>query len=596
MHHTFHIPVLGLAFSIDTPLKVAQYGITSVTSLVDDVLIEDVRKHYCQQFNIPYQHIRATDVDARAKRITAYLNLLHDRIQSQIDLIKQGVSKGSEDVRKYFRLLPEDNPIRGLYEVYEDEVDSRKKSILEKAISDEIRAGEIEANIMSKVDNITYPSNGNEEAQRLSDACAALRGFANSAGKGSIVLSAGLNPRLYAYLGEFDEFFPDHQYQLKKKVTLKVSDFRSAYIQAKYLAKRGIWISEFRIESGLNCGGHAFVSDGQLMGPILEEFKSKRNSLHTELHELYSASLTELHRPVPPHPLPLRVTYQGGVGTSQEHDFLLRHYGLDSVGWGSPFLLVPEATTVDRDTLIQLANAKHEDYYLSNASPLGILFNNFRPATANQERLRRIEQGRPGAPCTKKFLASNTDLTSSPLCTASRKYQHRKIQEITQSEATGAEKTAAIQAALEKTCLCEGLASAAYLSYGLPLPKGASNSVAICPGPNLANFQSIYSLEDMLSHIYGRTNLMATSNRPHVFINELLLNVDYLEQQCSIAQQRHTPLPAFKGVNIKKFISQLREGIDYYRWEKNFLNDRDLKQMEDAERRIAAIENQLTAV
>ena len=42
--HTFHIPVMGIGFSIDTPVKVAQYGISSVISLVDDNLIEEMRR------------------------------------------------------------------------------------------------------------------------------------------------------------------------------------------------------------------------------------------------------------------------------------------------------------------------------------------------------------------------------------------------------------------------------------------------------------------------------------------------------------------------------------------------------------------------
>ena len=37
--HSFHIPVMGLGFTIDTPLKVAHYGIDSVISIVDDDLI-----------------------------------------------------------------------------------------------------------------------------------------------------------------------------------------------------------------------------------------------------------------------------------------------------------------------------------------------------------------------------------------------------------------------------------------------------------------------------------------------------------------------------------------------------------------------------
>jgi len=70
---------------------------------------------------------------------------------------------------------------------------------------------------------------------------------------------------------------------LKKKIILKVSDFRSAIIQGNFFAKKGLWVSEYRIESGLNCGGHAFATDGFLLGPILEEFKQKRNNLYIRL-------------------------------------------------------------------------------------------------------------------------------------------------------------------------------------------------------------------------------------------------------------------------------------------------------------------------
>jgi hypothetical protein len=77
----------------------------------------------------------------------------------------------------------------------------------------------------------------------------------------------------------FDDFYPNENGEIKKKIILKVSDYSSALIQGKFLAKKGIWISEYRIESGLNCGGHAFATDGYLMGPILEEFKTNRQSL-----------------------------------------------------------------------------------------------------------------------------------------------------------------------------------------------------------------------------------------------------------------------------------------------------------------------------
>ncbi len=55
--HSFHIPVMGIGFTVDTPLKVSQYGIDSVISLVDDILLEKLRKMYLKKYEIPYQEI-----------------------------------------------------------------------------------------------------------------------------------------------------------------------------------------------------------------------------------------------------------------------------------------------------------------------------------------------------------------------------------------------------------------------------------------------------------------------------------------------------------------------------------------------------------
>jgi hypothetical protein len=55
--HSFHIPVMGIGYTIDTPLKVSQFGIDSVISLVDDILLEKLRKVYSEKFEIPYQEI-----------------------------------------------------------------------------------------------------------------------------------------------------------------------------------------------------------------------------------------------------------------------------------------------------------------------------------------------------------------------------------------------------------------------------------------------------------------------------------------------------------------------------------------------------------
>ena len=78
--HTFHIPVMGLGYTLDTPIKVAHYGISSVISLVDDIIMEKMREFYCKKFSLPFQSISSKDEDHRAKRITAYLNtVLEDR-------------------------------------------------------------------------------------------------------------------------------------------------------------------------------------------------------------------------------------------------------------------------------------------------------------------------------------------------------------------------------------------------------------------------------------------------------------------------------------------------------------------------------------
>lgn len=68
---------------------------------------------------------------------------------------------------------------------------------------------------------------------------------------------------------------------------------------------------------------------------------------------------------------------------------------MDSVGWGTPFLLVPEATTVDDTTLKKLSQAKEKDLYLSNISPLGVPFNSLRGNTKDMEKLANIQKTGP---------------------------------------------------------------------------------------------------------------------------------------------------------------------------------------------------------
>jgi len=573
MTHTFHIPVLGLAFSIDSPIKVAQYGISSVISIVDDELIERMRKYYSAQIGRIFQGISSSEEDARAKRITAYLDLVQDIVSTQIERIKSSNQEISDSIKKYIDLQPNLSPIRSAYSLYLSETSTEKKQLILSDLLNTIEAGQIDVNIMSKVDKINHDRKGNALEAHYSDASSALRGFANSKIKSSVVLSAGMNPRLYSYIAELPSFFPNSNGKFDKKITLKVSDFRSALIQAKFLAKKGIWISEYRVESGLNCGGHAFATDGFLLGPILEEFKQKRAQLKEELFPLYQSALLEKNIVIEKAPN-IKVTAQGGIGTAAEQDFLLNYYELDATGWGSPFLLVPEATTVDDNTLKNLATATTEDFYISGASPLGVPFNNFKKSTAEILRESRIEKGRPGAPCTKKYLVTPSTYEEEPMCSASRIYQHLKITELEElelDEETYAKKLAEIT---EKTCLCEGLANAAYLKYDI-LEKKDSDTVAICPGPNTAYFDRIYSLQEMVDHIYGRQDLLKYIERPYLFINELRLYIAHLKKFMQSNQQN---MDAKKEKYILKFKEELLSGIAYYRNLRNILFDPNSKE------------------
>jgi len=560
MSHTFHIPVLGLGFSIDTPLKVARYGISSVMSIVDDDLVERMREYHTKKSNGIYHSIAKSVPDSRQKRITAYLDMVDSMVNEQFEQLKREPFVPGSDICRYFELLPESSQLRQGYDLMMEYPDDKRKLIFQHILRQQMTKGSIDVNIMSKVDKMNFSADGEYTGDENTDAITALRAFAESTLEASVVLSAGMNPRLYSYIENFKDFYPDEHGKARKKIILKVSDFRSAFIQAKFLAKKGLWVSEFRVESGLNCGGHAFATEGYLLGPILEEFKLKRNDMFDELLQMYHSALSLkgiTHSPTPTQ----RISAQGGIGTADENHFLLEYYQLDATGWGSPFLLVPEVTNVDDETLGQLTGAADEDFYLSNSSPLGILFNSFKSSTIEKQRLQRLEKGRPGSPCTKKYLISNTEFTEQPICTASREYQHLKIKQLKSLQLPEDEYQKQENAVTEKICLCEGLCSSAYIKYGISKPK-ENKAVAICPGPNLAYFSGIYSLEEMVKHIYGRLDLLDKIKRPHIFIKELNLYIDYLQKDI---QNHIKELSDKKRKQLGGFKAQLQEGINYYK-------------------------------
>ncbi len=556
--HSFHIPVMGIGFTVDTPLKVAQYGMDSVISLVDDILLEKLRKMYSEKFEIPYNEITDKVQDFRAKRITSYLNLIHDLADKKFEDLKNIGIKRSDDLKAYINMLPNGASLKTEFKKLTEK--GFNISELRKWTIKNLVKGSIDVNIMTKVDKDNYVK-GEKLSVEYNDAHAALRGFVNSKLNSSVVLSAGMNPRLYSYMGQFDDFYPTGQGVFKKKIILKVSDYKSALIQGKFLAKKGLWVSEYRIESGLNCGGHAFATNGYLLGPVLAEFKEKRETLRSTIQDLLNQELINQGRTVSKTPLAIKISAQGGVGTQEEHDFLIKQYQLDSVGWGTPFLLVPEATTVDEKTLDKLTNAKEEDLYLSDISPLGIPFNNLRDNTKDLEKEGFINKGRPGSACPKKFVALNKEFKEKGICTASREYQHLKIKELDKQGLPLEVYQAEFNKIIEKSCTCVGLGTSALLAYNLDT-KVEGKGVSVCPGPNMAYYSSIMSLKNITDHIYGRDNMISRDDRPHFFIKELHIYIDYLKNKLNEARKSITKK---EEKYLLTFTENMKAGVSYYK-------------------------------
>ena len=553
--HSFHVPVMGIGYTIDSPLKLAHLGITSVVSLVDDMLMEKMREFHSFKAGLSFREITAKTEDSRAKRITAFLNFLDERVRQKVDTLRNSLNGNIEESFKYFELLPDTSSLKRKYDFLRQQGSYKD---LKDWMKENITPGEIDVNIMTKLDRVNY-RNHEELPVSYNDAHAAVRGFAVSNLESSLVLSAGMNLSLYNYLGQWSDFFPDHLGNIRKRVILKVSDFRSAMVQGKMLAKKGVWVSEYRIESGLNCGGHAFAAQGNLMGPVLEEFKNKRAMLVTDQFEILKQALDEKNMPCPEVPPLLKISAQGGIGTAGEHDFLRDYYKVDSVGWGSPFLLVPEAVSIDHDTIQRLSEAREQDLYLSQISPLGVPFNNLRGNTKDEEKKRNIQDGSPGSRCLKHYCLLNTEFQDKPVCTASKSYQRAKLNSLDRSSFSSTPSyQKRVDDITEKSCICVGLGTSALLANDMDTSQEGPG-VSVCPGPNMAYFSRQVRLKEMVGHIYGKENIMMRNDRPHMFIRELELYVAHFQER--IASREGGPR---EQKSLLTFGNALQDGVIYY--------------------------------
>lgn len=163
---------------------------------------------------------------------------------------------------------------------------------------------------------------------------------------------------------------------------------------------------------------------------------------------------------------------------------------------------------------------------------------------------------------SKKFLALSKEYDPQGICTASKKYQDIKLDDLEKVKNTlsiNAFENAKIKIT-EKSCLCVGLANASYLENDIKI-KGQAQGVVICPGPNMAYFDQEVSLSDMLHHIYGNKSVLRTNNRPNLFVKELKMYVDYFRNEIETVSGEISTNQLKKW---KTFKSNLLEGIEYY--------------------------------
>ncbi len=169
--HNFSIPVMGTGHSIDSPIRVGPYGIDSVISVVDDLLVERIRKHYCRKFDLPYENIGRTEEDGRARRITAYLNTVKEIVRETFDSIKNQPFFESNDKVTYFELLPGGHPLKQKYEQLMLAEEGTQRDRLSCELSRRMRPGSIDVNIMAGQDKLHQRRRADEPG-----VLAALRG------------------------------------------------------------------------------------------------------------------------------------------------------------------------------------------------------------------------------------------------------------------------------------------------------------------------------------------------------------------------------------------------------------------------------------
>ena len=161
-YHDFHIPVMGTGHSADTAIRVAPFGVTSVLSFVDDILLDKLRGYYAELYNLPYAKIPRQAEDGRAKRIQSYLETVKSIVNIKFEHIKQLPFFTKNDKEKYFELLPDDNSLKQDYKRLLMMNPGSERDALSEDLVNRMRAGSIDVNIMVKLDRANYDGDGTQ--------------------------------------------------------------------------------------------------------------------------------------------------------------------------------------------------------------------------------------------------------------------------------------------------------------------------------------------------------------------------------------------------------------------------------------------------
>ena len=197
---------------------------------------------------------------------------------------------------------------------------------------------------------------------------------------------------------------------------------------------------------------------------------------------------------------------------------------------------------------------------MSDVSPLGVPFNNLRGSCSDTEKDHRAETGKPGSACPKGFLVSNTEFTDKPICTASRQYQKLKVEELQKINLSDEDYQQRYKTITQKACICNDLGEGVLIKN--EIPKNGPRFSAVCPGPNIAYFSKIVTLLEMIGHIYGKRSILNSTYRPHVFIKEIKLYIDYFIKDV----QKNAPTFSQKQLAyFQEFQTNIFNGIEYYR-------------------------------